>query len=317
MFVMTTKIIFMGTPQFSVPALKALLEAKFKITAVYTQPDKQAGRGQKLGFSPVKEVALEQGLNVLQPASLKNEEAIEQMKALDPDVAVVAAYGKIIPESILGIPRLGFLNVHPSLLPRHRGATPIPSAILEGDKVTGVSIMLLDAGMDSGPVFKQNELPVADDDTTGTLSDKLSHVGAQLLIEVLPLWVEGKIKPQPQDEAGATYTSMLSKEDGRLDWNMEAVEIWRKVRALHPWPGCYTTWNGKNIKITQVRPVSWDKPVEAGKVISLSPQAGNIVGIGCGKGVLALARLQMEGKKEMPIEEFIRGQRDFVGGKLL
>jgi methionyl-tRNA formyltransferase len=314
---MTTKIIFMGTPAFSVPALSALLEAKMNVIAVYTQPDKQAGRGQRTVSSPVKELALSRGLNVLQPVSLKNEQAIQQIKALNPNVVVVAAYGKIIPESILNIPRLGFLNIHPSLLPRHRGATPIPSAILNCDNVTGVSIMLLDAGMDSGPVFKQNELTIADEDTAGTLSEKLSHTGAELLLEVLPLWIEGKISPVPQDETRATYTSMLTKEDGRIDWNLGALEIWRKVRALQPWPGCYSTWKGKVIKIFQVTHVQWTKPVEAGRVITLSTQTGSSVGIGCGTGVLALNRLQMEGKKEMPVEEFIRGQRDFVGSKLL
>jgi methionyl-tRNA formyltransferase len=314
---MTTKIIFMGTPAFSVPALSALLEAKMNVIAVYTQPDKQAGRGQRTVSSPVKELALSRGLNVLQPVSLKNEQAIQQIKALNPNVVVVAAYGKIIPESILNIPRLGFLNIHPSLLPRHRGATPIPSAILNGDNVTGVSIMLLDAGMDSGPVFKQNELTIADEDTACTLSEKLSHTGAELLLEVLPLWIEGKISPVPQDETRATYTSMLTKEDGRIDWNLGALEIWRKVRALQPWPGCYSTWKGKVIKIFQVTHVQWTKPVEAGRVITLSTQTGSSVGIGCGTGVLALNRLQMEGKKEMPVEEFIRGQRDFVGSKLL
>jgi len=314
---MTTKIIFMGTPPFSVPALSALLDLNLDIAAVYTQPDKQAGRGQKMVFSAVKEFALSHGLNVLQPVTLKNEEAIEQIKALNPDVAVVAAYGKIIPENILNIPRLGFLNIHPSLLPRHRGATPIPSAILQGDRVTGVSIMLLDAGMDSGPVFKQCEMPVADNDTAGTLSDKLADRGAELLTEVLPLWIDGKIKPQPQDDSQATYTSMLNKEDGKLDWNMDAQEIWRKVRAFQPWPGCFTTWKGKNMKITGITPVKWDKPVEAGEIISLPPATGHIAGIGCGKGVLALDRLQMEGKKEMPVEEFVRGQRDFIGSRLL
>jgi methionyl-tRNA formyltransferase len=317
MFVMTTKIIFMGTPPFSVPALSALLGLELDIVAVYTQPDKQAGRGQKPGFSAVKEFAVSHGLNVLQPVTLKNEEATGQMKELNPDVAVVAAYGKIIPENILQIPRLGFLNIHPSLLPRHRGATPIPSAILQGDKVTGVSIMLLDAGMDSGSVFRQSEMPVEDTDTAGTLSARLAGSGAELLTEVLPLWIAGKIEPQPQDDSLATYTGMLTKEDGKLDWNMDAQEIWRKVRAFQPWPGCFTTWKGKNVKITGVSPVKWDRPVEAGEVISLPPATGHIAGIGCGKGVLALDRLQMEGKKEMPVEEFVRGQRDFIGGKLV
>ena len=177
--------------------------------------------------------------------------------------------------------------------------------------------MLLDAGMDSGPVFKQSELPVEDTDTAGTLSGKLAEKGAELLTEVLPLWIAGKIEPKPQDDSLATYTGMLNKEDGKLDWNMDAQEIWRKVRAFQPWPGCYSTWKGRKIKITGVVPVQWNKPVEAGEIISLPPTTGHIAGIGCGKGVLALDRLQMEGKKEMPVDEFVRGQRDFIGSKLV
>jgi methionyl-tRNA formyltransferase len=177
--------------------------------------------------------------------------------------------------------------------------------------------MLLDAGMDSGPVFKQAELPVADEDTAGSLSEKLANLGAELLTEVLPLWIEGKIKPKPQNDSSATYTSMLTREDGRIDWDKDAVDIWRKVRAFQPWPGCFTIWMGKNLKIAQVTPVDLHTTIEAGKIISLSSREGSSVGVGCGKGVLALERLQLEGKREMTGEEFIRGQRDFIGSKLL
>ena len=317
MLVMTTKTIFMGTPPFSLPSLKAVIETGHDLVAVYTQPDKQVGRGQKLAFSAVKEFALSRNLNILQPDSLKNEEAVQQMRSLKPDVAVVAAYGKIIPESVLGIPRLGFLNIHPSLLPRHRGATPIASAILQGDKVTGVSIILLDAGMDSGPLIKQKEIAITDDDTAGTLSLKLSRLGADLLAEVLPLWLENKIEPRPQDDTRATYSAVLTKEDGRIDWQLDAVDIWRRVRALQPWPGSYTTWKGRNIKLLQVIPLSGDKPVEPGRIFSLSRQNEARAAVGCGKDCLELVRVQMEGKREMPIAEFIHGQRDFIGSILL
>lgn len=317
MFVMTTKLIFMGTPAFSVPALSALLGAKYDVVAVYTQPDRQVGRGQRLAFSAVKEYALTKGLNILQPQTLKTAEAAEQIKKFKADIAIVAAYGKIIPENILQIPRLGFLNIHPSLLPRHRGATPIPSSILSGDKVTGVSIMLLDAGMDSGPVFKQSEINILDEDTTGTLTEKLSHLGADMLAEVLPLWLDGKIKPQSQDNSTATYTDVLTKEDGRIDWHADAVDIWRRVRAFQPWPGCFTTWGGKNLKILQALPISGDNQVETGRIVSVSTPSGISVRVGCGRGLVELVRLQLEGKNEMLVQEFVRGRRDFIGGLLL
>jgi methionyl-tRNA formyltransferase len=314
---MTTKTIFMGTPPFSLPSLKAIIETGHDLVAVYTQPDKQVGRGRKLAFSAVKEFALSRNLNILQPDSLKTEEAVQQMRSLKPDVAVVAAYGKIVPESVLGVPRLGFLNIHPSLLPKHRGATPIASAILQGDRVTGVSIILLDAGMDSGPLIRQKEIAIADDDTAGTLSLKLSQLGAELLTEVLPLWLEGKIEPHPQDDTKATYSTVLTKEDGRIDWQLDAVDIWRRVRALQPWPGSYSTWKGRNIKLLQVIPLTGDKHVETGKIISLSGHGETGVAVGCGNGILGLVRVQIEGKREMPIAEFIRGQRDFIGSILL
>jgi methionyl-tRNA formyltransferase len=314
---MTTKVLFLGTPPFSLPALKALLEAKCDVVAVYTQPDRNVGRGQKLAFSAVKEFALSRGLNVLQPASLKPEDAVAQMRSLQPDVAVVAAYGKIIPGNVLDIPKHGFLNIHPSLLPRHRGATPIPSAILQGDEITGVSIILLDAGMDSGPIIEQREMAIADDDTAGSLSDKLSYLGADLLLEVLPLWLAGEIKAEPQDDSKATYSRTLTKEDGRINWQHDATDIWRQVRALQPWPGSYTTWKGKNVKLLEVVPLYLEKPVEPGRIISIPEVTENGVAAGCGKGVLGLVKVQMEGKREMFVDEFIRGQRDFMGSILL
>lgn len=315
--VMTSKIIFLGTPQFSVTSLESLLNHDYNIIAVYTQPDKQSGRGQKLLFSPVKEFALSRGVRVIQPQSLKDAQAIDQMKELSPDLCIVSAYGKIIPESILTVPRLGFLNIHPSLLPRHRGATPIPTAILEGDKVTGVTIMILDAGMDSGPILKQKETAISDEDTTASLSSKLAAIGAELLIEVLPLWLESKIKPVQQDDSRATYTKTLTKEDGRIDWNSSAVSIWRRVRAFNPWPGCYTTWQGKLLKISKVVPVANGRISPVGRVITLSQTKETVLGVQCREGTLGLVILQLEGKKEMSAQEFIRGQRDFVGGTLL
>jgi len=228
---------------------------------------------------------------------------------------VVSAYGKIIPEIILNIPAYGCINIHPSLLPKYRGATPIPSAILNGDKTTGVSIMLLDTGMDTGPVFSQREAPVYDEDNAVSLSERLSDISARMLMEVLPLWLAGKIKPRPQDESSATYTKVISKEDGRIDWNLSAVEIWRRVRAYQPWPGCFTDWNGKNLKIIKAVPFESASTVP-GRIVSLESGTTAAAGIECGTGVLGIIRLQLEGKKEMAVDEFIRGQHDFIGGNV-
>ena len=315
---MENRIIFMGTPAFSGPCLEALIkQSHFNIVSVYTQPDKEAGRGQKIITSPVKLLALSHDIKVVQPVSLKNTEAISQIKALAPDVVVVAAYGKIIPAEILSIPGYGCLNVHPSLLPKYRGATPIPSAILSGDIMTGVSIMLLDAGMDSGPVFKQRAEAITEDDTSSTLADRLSQIGAEMLTEILPLWLEGKIQPEPQDHNLATYTRMINKEDGRIDWNSSAAEIWRKVRALQPWPGCYTTWQGKNLKIMRCKPMDHKAGAQPGSVISLVVEGKMVAGVTCRAGTLALLQVQLEGKKAIGTDEFIRGQRGFMGSILL
>ncbi len=307
----------MGTPEFAVASLQALLECdSIEIVAVYTQPDKEAGRGRKIGMSAVKEFALEKGLQIMQPATLKSEEAAAEMKRFSPNVTVVSAYGKIIPENILSIPPFGCLNIHPSMLPKYRGATPIPSAILNGDKTTGVSVMLLDQGMDTGPVFRQCEEEILDVDTAETLSARLAQAGARVLMEVLLPWLEGKIQPVPQDDSKATYTSIISKEDGQADWRHSAVEIWRKVRAYQPWPGCYTSWKGKNLKIAAAVPldIKGDKP---GAIILIKDiDSPARVGISCGSGVLGLLRVQIEGKKEMSAEEFMRGQPNFAGSKL-
>jgi methionyl-tRNA formyltransferase len=312
--IMKKKVIFMGTPDFSLASLEMLAESEsLEIIAVYTQPDREAGRGQKIVESPVKKYAMSRGLRIMQPESLKNADAVSQMKALSPDVAVVSAYGKIIPENILAVPPRGCLNIHPSLLPKYRGATPIPSAILNGETVTGISVMLLDPGMDTGPVLKQREEAISNDDTSETLSERLAKAGAELLMDVLPPWLEGKIIPVPQDDSQATYTKVISKEDGKIDWNTGAIDIWRRIRAFQPWPGCFTTWAGRNLKIAGALPLDMPSS-EPGKVI---PVEGPVsVGIECGRGVLGLTRVQLEGKKQMSVEEFIRGQGDFVGSKV-
>jgi methionyl-tRNA formyltransferase len=314
---MVKNIVFMGTPEFSVPSLEALLRTDFRIVAVYTQPDRKAGRGQQVTTSPVKQLALSQGLGVVQIETFREAGTVERLAALAPDLIVVAAFGLILPAEVLHLPKYGCLNVHPSLLPRHRGASPVATAILQGDEITGVTIMLLDEGMDTGPILNQREVPISDEDTTGSLGLKLSKIGAQLLVETLPLWIEGQIKPRPQDESAATYSKMIKKEDGEIDWRLSTKELWRRVRAFDPWPGCYTMWHGKRLKLVKVLPLYGKESAEPGKVIALTAQRPVMVGVHTGDEVLGLVEVQLEGKREMPAEEFVRGQRDFIGSNLL
>jgi methionyl-tRNA formyltransferase len=310
---MNVRLIFMGTPDFAVPALEALIGGGYDIRAVYTQPDRKAGRGQKLVEPPVKEIAVAHSIQVLQPGSLKDDATAEYIESLAPDVIVVAAYGRLIPERILAIPRFGCVNIHPSLLPRHRGPSPVATAILEGDDKTGVTIMLLDAGMDSGPLLSRKEVTIDDNDTTGSLTAKLAELGAQMLRETLPEWLAGKIKPEPQDNSEATITRILTKLDGEIDWNLSAVQLWRQVRAFQPWPGTFTRWQGKQLKIIEALPLQHMKQGQPGKVIVLSGASAAPLGVVCKEGVLGILRVQLEGKKEVTASEFIRGQRDFEG----
>jgi methionyl-tRNA formyltransferase len=314
---MRKRIIFMGTPEFAFPSLEALIHSDYQVVAVYTQPDRRAGRGQQVTSSPVKRLALSLGLDVIQIDKFKVAGTVEKMAGLAPDLIVVAAFGLLLPSEVSNLPKLGCLNVHPSLLPRHRGASPIATAILQGDEITGVTIMLLDAGMDTGPILNQREVAITNEDTTGSLGIKLARVGAQLLMETLPLWIEGRIKPRPQDESGASYSKMIKKEDGEIDWRLSAKELWRRVRAFDPWPGCYARWHDKRLKLVKVLPFYHEKSDEPGKVIALPPLAPVTVGVETGDGVLGLVRLQLEGKRELSAEEFLRGQRDFIGSHLL
>ncbi len=309
------RIVFMGTPEFAVPSLEQLVSNGYPVVAVYTQPDKAAGRGRSLVAAPVKKAVVERGLPVVQPVSLKKTEAVKQLASFQPDVIVVAAFGQILPASVLALPSHGCLNIHPSLLPKFRGASPIASALLYGGEFTGVSVMLLDEGMDTGPVLARAQISISPRDTTGSLTEKLSRVGAQLLLDVLPRWVKGEITPQPQDESQATYTQMLDKKDGEIDWSLSAVGIWRRVRALNPWPGCYTRWQGKQFKIIEAMSFSYESNVDMGKVVALD-KGEAAFGVGTGAGVLGVLKVQIEGKRAMPAAEFLRGQREFIGAVL-
>ena len=250
------RIIFMGTPEFAVPALERLVAGGYEVAAVYTQPDKAAGRGRVVEEPPVKKAALQHNLTVLQPENFKSAETKRQLFELKPDAVVVAAFGQILPRSVLEIPAFGCINIHPSLLPKYRGVAPVPAAILNGDEYTGVSIMLMDKGIDTGPVLTAVHVPVLPQDTAETLMQKLAHTSAQLLLDTLPGWFRKEITPQPQNNAEASYTKMLTKEAGEIDWKLPAVQIWRQVRAYQPWPGSYTRWQGKQLKILEAVPLT-------------------------------------------------------------
>ena len=306
------RVIFMGTPQLAAPTLMALDE-HHQVVGVVTQPDRRAGRGRKMRFSPVKEAALARGLPLFQPQTLRDAEAVERLADWRPDVIVVAAFGQFLEVPVLNLAPHGCLNIHPSLLPAYRGASPITAAILAGDAVTGVTIMRMDEGLDTGPILVQAECPIDADETTASLSAKLGEVAARLMIETLPGWLGGEIEARPQDDSLATYCGHLTKEDGRLDWTQAADVLDRQVRACDPWPGAYTTWRGHRIKVlrARVRP-EWQGEGIPGQVVVL--EAG--IGVVTGQGVLVLLEVQQAGKKPMVADLYARGQRDLVGSVL-
>lgn len=308
-------IVFMGSPEFAVPSLESLVLNGHDVVAVYTQPDRPAGRGRTMVSPPVKESAVKMGLPVLQPNNFKSAEVVKKLAAFKPDVIVVCAFGQILPQSVLDIPPFQCVNVHFSLLPRHRGASPVVAAILAGDEFTGASIQLMRRELDAGPVLARAAIPIALQDNTGTLTDKLSLVGAHLLQEALSGWLRGEIAPMPQNENDATYFSQINKEVGEINWNLPAVEIWRRVRAFYPWPGCYTTWRGKQLKILEAEVLAGESSSGVGCVTAITGHGAGL-GVGTGEGMLSVLRVQMEGKRVMPAAEFLRGQRDFIGSVL-
>ena len=304
----------MGTPEFAVPSLRALDRSGSDIAAVYTRPDKPAGRGQKPAPPPVKLAAARLGLPVRQPLSLKGEAAAAELAGLAPDVVVVSAYGLLLPESISSIPRLGCVNVHPSLLPRYRGATPVPATILAGDDFTGVSIMLLDEGMDTGPVLSQAAVSITARDTTATLTGKLSQVAAGLLLEALVAYSRGMLRPRPQPEEQATHTGVITRADGAIDWAKPAVALWREVRAYDPWPGSHTTWQGRGLKVTSAIPLT-EIPARPGEVVPV-PAGPAGFAVGTGEGALGIVGIQLEGKRAVAAADFIRGKPNLLGAVL-
>ncbi len=298
----------MGTAPLAAGSLRALAAAPGNnVQAVVTQPDKPSGRDLKIQFSAVKEAALELGLPVLQPTRAREETFIQQLRDLAPDLIVVAAYGQILPQSLLDIPRHGCLNVHASLLPKYRGAGPIQWSILDGESETGVTIMKMDAGLDTGPMVAKSVVPIRGNDTAGILHDKLAVVGARLLVETIPAYVRGEIVPEPQPTEGATYARKITKEDGVIDWNAPASQIKNQVRGLDPWPSAYThlesTGTPALIKIWKAE-VAAERSGEPGMVLEATPE--NLI-VACGTQALRILELQREGRRRLPAGEFIAG----------
>lgn len=314
----------MGTPDFSVPVLNSLIKGS-NVIAVVTQPDKRVGRKQEITQSPVKKVALEHKIEVLQPEKIKgNAEFIKRVKDLNPDLIVVVAYGFILPQEILDISKYGVINIHASLLPKYRGASPIQSAILNGDKETGVTIMLIDDKMDTGPLLAQRTITINNNDNFERLHDKLAQLGATLLLEALPKYISGEIKPVAQKDSEATYCKILTKEDGKIDWHKSAEEIERQVRAFTPWPGAWTVWNNKSFKVIKAVVYASTKPVlsEAEGLSMTTGKVGEVfkinegLSIACGKDALEILELQLEGKKPMSAKEFLNGYSGIIGAQL-
>jgi methionyl-tRNA formyltransferase len=309
---MPTRLVFMGTPEFAVPSLHALTQAPdYAVVGVVTQPDRPAGRGRQLIESAVKQTAHRAGIPVIQPEKLREPAALEQLRQWQPEVIVVAAFGQILRPAVLDLPPHGCVNVHGSLLPRHRGAAPIAAALLAGEAETGITIMRMDAGLDTGPMLSHRAEPIRADDTTATLAERLAHVGAALLVETLPAYLAGALAPQAQDNALATYAPQLKKEDGHLDFTQTAQTLERRLRAMTPWPGAFALWNDQMLKIIRAE-AQPGGPGEPGRV-SASAQ-GPVAQ--CGAGQLLLRDVQPPGKRPMPAADFARGARAFIGAVL-
>ncbi|HMG18266.1 MAG TPA: methionyl-tRNA formyltransferase [Gemmatimonadales bacterium] len=319
-------IIFVGTPTFAVPSLRRLSSAGHEISAVVTQPDRPAGRHRTPRAPPVKLAAEELGLRVLQPESLRDARAVAELRALAPEVIVVVAYGQILRPEVLAIPTRGVLNVHPSLLPRWRGASPIPAAILEGDEQTGVTIMLMDAGMDSGPILSQEAFTIDVHDTSASLSERLATASAELLGDTLPRWLSGELEPVPQDGSQATTSPLLRKEDGVIDWRMSAPDIWRRVRAYNPWPGAYTALDRELLHIWRAWSLDVDSSAEAGIVgdidealkATLPADIAHVAAftVQTGSGILVPLEVQRAGRRILSADEFRRGISGLIGRRL-
>jgi methionyl-tRNA formyltransferase len=301
------RIIFAGTPDFAARHLQALIQSEHQIVGVYSQPDRPAGRGKKLKASEVKELALEHNLPVFQPQSLKNDEALAELTSLNADIMIVVAYGLILPKAILEAPRLGCLNVHGSILPRWRGAAPIQRAIWAGDEQTGVTIMQMDEGLDTGDMLHISRCPISTTETSASLYTKLAELGPDALIETINKLANGEITPEPQNDELANYAKKLSKEEANIDWSMSALQIERNIRSFNPWPMCFTQMGGQTVKIHQAQVML--QSGDPGQILSSDK---NGVVVACGEHALCITQLQPQGKKPMAINDFLNGRSDWV-----
>lgn len=298
------KVLFMGTPDFAVNTLKAIIEAGHEVIGVVTQPDKVKGRGAKISYPPVKEAALEYDLTVYQPVKVREPEFLQLIANLKPEVIVVAAFGQILPEELLDIPPYGCINVHASLLPKYRGAAPIQAAILEGEEETGITIMHMDVKLDTGDMILQEKIPIAKDETGGSLHDKLAVLGAELLVKALEKLEDGSAERIPQDDSKASYVKMMDKELGNIDFTMPALKIERMIRGLNPWPSAYTRINGKTLKLWKAEVMETSSDAKPGEVIEVTKDK---IVVMTGKDALIIHELQLEGKKRLSCDAFLRG----------
>jgi len=303
------RIVFAGTPDFAATALKALLEAGYNLVGVYSQPDRPAGRGRKLMPSPVKQVALDAGIPVFQPVSLKSEDAQQELAALKPDVMIVAAYGLILPKAVLDIPTHGCLNIHASLLPRWRGAAPIQRSIAAGDAETGITIMQMDEGLDTGDMLLKTGTPIHADDTGGSLHDRLADMGGKAIVEALVQLANSELAPEPQNDADANYAHKLSKEEGHIDWSRSAIEIERLIRAFNPWPGTFTDLGEQRIRLHQASALDQSSDKLPGTVISRERDGAEVA---CGNGTLTITSVQLPGSKAQSISDLINGGKQVL-----
>ena len=300
------RVIFMGTPDFAVGTLEEIIKAGHEVVLVVTQPDKPRGRSGALQFPPVKECAVAHGIEVFQPKKIREEENVEYLRKYNADIMVVAAFGQLLPKSILDMPKYGCINVHASLLPKYRGAAPIQWSVINGDPVTGVTIMQMDIGMDTGDMIAKREVVIGEEETGGGLFDKLAEVGAKLCVDTMIEIENGTATRTPQNHEEATHVSMISKELGNIDWNKSAVEIERLVRGLNPWPSAYTKLDGKTFKIWKAAVADRNTAAVPGGIVKSEK---NVLEVQTGEGVLSLLEVQLEGKKRMEIDAFLRGYK--------